>query len=892
MGFSVAVLLRYLRLEKSKEQRIQLTGVRIMSRSKSSAPWFSTKGFWSSLARQGPFAQRPRLRPEVLQLEDRVVPSVNVASTFLGMNFGDTPGYVPPDTIAASGPTEIIETVNTDIAIYNKSGGAILSPTNLATFFQSVGPINQLSDSAVAYDELRGTFFVSVLNITLDIFFGNPSADSFLYAVSNNNSPASASDFTFHSVDLTGLDPAGSGSFWADFPRIGWNANAYVASFNMFTNGIFTQNYDHALVLNLEVTAPSSGTLALVPGGTANGTLAPATMHGSAATDPMYLVEESSTSPGKAITIVAETNLFNFVTGPSFTFKDVALPAVADYIAPPAATQKGSTTQTISTNDSRILNAEWRNNHLVAAHAIGVTTDAQAHARWYEFDTTNYTSTGPTLIQAGTIGLGSGANSYFPSIAIGANDALGMTYMESSPTEYMSMYVAGRLASDAPGTMETTSLAAQPGQAPYTGFPGVEASPPFRAGDFSGTTVDPNDGTFWSANEYASSNTSLAANWGTAISHFSLTSSLSPITVSASALPNPVLAGTMTALVATATDPNVGATITRYTWSVQSGPSGVTFASNNGTSLGSSVTANFSQAGSYTFLVTVIDSLGATGSNTVNLTVQQVLSSITVAPSMVTVADNNTKQFTATAFDQFGKAMTTQPSFTWTVDITGAGSISSSGVYVAPASGHGTDTVRATAGAVSGTATVTYAQPPTITSASATPNPVTGKTTQLTAVATDPNGVGGLVYKWSLSSGPAGVTFGSNNGTTSGNSVTATFSKAGSYMFLVTVTDSFGVSSTQSVTVTVGQTLTSVTVSPATASIRVGRTQQFTAKAFDQFGNALITQPTFTWAVMSGPGTINNNGLYTGTSTGTAVIQATAVGTTISGTATVTVRRR
>jgi hypothetical protein len=190
----------------------------------------------SSLTRQACRSRRPRFQPHFLQLEDRVMPTVNVTSTFLGMNFGNTPGYVPPDTCAASGPSEIIETVNTDIAIYNKSGAAILSPTNLATFFASVGPINQLSDSAVEYDELNGTFFIGVLNLTISVF-GTPSADSYLYAVSNNSSPTSASDFTFHSVNLTNLDPAGSGSYWGDFPRIGWNATAYVASFNMFTNG-------------------------------------------------------------------------------------------------------------------------------------------------------------------------------------------------------------------------------------------------------------------------------------------------------------------------------------------------------------------------------------------------------------------------------------------------------------------------------------------------------------------------------------------------------------------------------------------------------------------------------------------------------------------------------
>jgi hypothetical protein len=802
------------------------------------------------------------------------------------MSFGDTPGFVPPDTIAASGPTEIIETVNTDIAIYNKSGGTILSPTNLATFFQSVGPINDfLTDSSIEYNEINGTFFVGVLNVTLD-FLGNPSADSYLYAVSKNNSPASVSDFTFHSVNLTQLDPAGSGSFWADFPRIGWNASAYVASFNMFTNGFFSQTFDHSLVLSLETANPSTGILALVPGGTANGTLAPATMHGSAATDPMYLVEESSASPGKAITVVSETNLFNFATGPTFTFKDVPLPAASAYIAPPAATQQGST-NLIETNDSRILNAEWRNNHLVAAHAIGVSTDAQAHARWYEFDTTNYTTTGPTLIQTGTIGLGSGANSYFPSIAIGTSDVLGMTYMESSPTEYMSMYVAGRLASDPLGTMETTSLAAQAGQAPYTGLTSAETSP-YRAGDFSGTTVDPSDGTFWSANEYATS--SASPNWGTAISHFSLTNPFLPITVSASASPNPV---TSVALSATASDPNSGGTITNsnYVWSVQSGPSGVTFAGGN---VGSNVTANFSQTGSYTFLVTVNDSLGATGSGMVVVTVQQALI-ITVTPGSATVADSTSKQFTATAVDQFGKALSPQPSFTWTLDSPTTDSVSSNGLYTAPASGTGIDTVRAAAAGKSGTASVTYAQPPNITSAGASPNPVTGKTTMLTAAATDPNGFGSLlIYTWSAS-GPAAVIFDSNNGTTTGTLVMATFSKAGSYSFVLSVKDSYGLSSsTQPITVTVAQTLTKVSVSPAMPSIRVGGTVQFTATALDQFGNALSMQPSFAWTIDSGPGTISSTGLYKGTNTGTAVVRATVTGmpgVTISGTATVTVRR-
>src|SRR5262249_33448351 len=51
-----------------------------------------------------------------------------------------------------------------------------------------------------------------------------------------------------------------------------------------------------------------------------------------------------------------------------------------------------------------------------------------------------------------------------------------------------------------------------------------------RAGDLSGINVDPMDGTFWAANEYA--NTEPSANWGTAIAHFAFLSTATHVTSS------------------------------------------------------------------------------------------------------------------------------------------------------------------------------------------------------------------------------------------------------------------------------------------------------------------------------------------------------------------------
>jgi hypothetical protein len=179
---------------------------------------------------------------------------------------------------------------------------------------------------------------------------------------------------------------------------------------------------------------------------------------------------------------------------------------------------------------------------------------------------------------------------------------------------------------------------------------------------------------------------------------------------------------------------------------------------------------------------------------------------------------------------------------------------------------------------------------PTITkAASGTPNPVIGKTTVLSVGATDPAGASSLVYTWiTVGSPPASVTY-SVNGTNAASSSTATFSRAGTYSFLVTATDPSHNSITSAVTVVVDQTVTSLAITPTSASVVAGTTYLFTSQTFDQFGNALATAPNFTWSVASGGGTIGaSSGLYAAPSApGTAKVQV-AVGT-ITSTANVTI---
>ena len=121
-----------------------------------------------------------------------------------------------------------------------------------------------------------------------------------------------------------------------------------------------------------------------------------------------------------------------------------------------------------------------------------------------------------------------------------------------------------------------------------------------------------------------------------------------------------------------------------YSWAVTSGPTGVTF-NVNGTNAAQNTTATFTQAGSYTFTATITDQGGLSVTSTTGpVTVVQTPTALGLTPATATVADGATQQFTATATDQFGMAIG-NAAVTWT--FSGLGSVSTTGLYAAPATG-------------------------------------------------------------------------------------------------------------------------------------------------------------------------------------------------------------
>ena len=263
------------------------------------------------------------------------------------------------------------------------------------------------------------------------------------------------------------------------------------------------------------------------------------------------------------------------------------------------------------------------------------------------------------------------------------------------------------------------------------------------------------------------------------------------------------------------------------------------------------------------FTVTATDGLiNGQASVTVNDPDPPVLTTVQVTPNQVTVDIGANQQFTAQGLDQFGNSI--GASITW--GATG-GTVDDTGLYTAGAIAGSGFTVTATDGLINGQASVTVndPDPPVLTTIQVTPNQVTvdiGANQQFTAQGLDQfgNSIG------------ASITWGATGGTVDDTGLYTAGAITGSGF---TVTATAGLINGQA-SVTVNDpdppVLTTIVVTPDSATVNVGDTQQFTAQGLDQFGNSIGS--SITWDATGG--TIDDTGLYTaGAIAGSFTVTAT-----------------
>jgi hypothetical protein len=253
------------------------------------------------------------------------------------------------------------------------------------------------------------------------------------------------------------------------------------------------------------------------------------------------------------------------------------------------------------------------------------------------------------------------------------------------------------------------------------------------------------------------------------------------------------------------------------------------------------------------------------------------LASITVTPN-ATLAASTTQQMVAVGHDAEGRRVEISPS--WSVANSG-GTVNAAGLFTAGSlTGIFANTVRATVGGISGSASIAVIAGP-LASISIVPNPVTlavmaGQ--QFVAVGKDAGGnIVQFTPTWTIVAGGGTI---AQTGLFTANAATGTYTNT-------VQASSLGVTAFATVIVTAGP-LASITLTPSPATMIVGAVQQFTAVGKDAAGN--VVTAAFTWSLAAGGGTLDAAGRFTAGSTpGTFTNTVRVASGTLSASATVIV---
>ena len=409
----------------------------------------------------------------------------------------DQSPWRPPDPSIAVGPDYIVETVNMEIAWFEKETGKMLFQQRLDStgdpgFFEELDAGDFCFDPKCFYDPLRERFLV----LALEKYTG----ESWItIAVSDDSNP----DGVWYKYRTNSIIEIDGTTYWLDYPGLGYDANGWYTTNNLF---------------RLEGDGPGFA-------GTVLRTFDPeGAMSGGAITYTDVLVENGSHQcaqvfDGDVPTVLVRANtstslrlvyVEDALGEPVLHGADVAVPEYSSSSEPPP-TPDGTPLNPI---DRRILNVMVRNGTLWAGHSISTPEDPRTVGRWYEIDLHGWPGdldAAPELLQAGEVRPGGDLHTCFPAIAVNSAGAAAIVYTQTSATEMPALHVAGRVVGDALGTLgESVELAIS------TASP--TDSPTYRWGDYFDAAMDPlDDNLFWVVGEIFTDD-----GWATEIASFSM----------------------------------------------------------------------------------------------------------------------------------------------------------------------------------------------------------------------------------------------------------------------------------------------------------------------------------------------------------------------------------
>lgn len=467
--------------------------------------------------------------------------AANPGANFEGPGVG-MPGFViagaPPDTTMAVGPNHIVAWVNSQYAVFDKAGNALLPApgfVNGNTLFTGMGNVCETTnrgDPILQYDRLANRWFLS--QFAFNVTAGNASAPYLqCIAVSTTGNPMGT--YNRYTISFSSVAPSGLN----DYGKLGVWPDAYYTSYNIFQGTPAGANSGAALCASdrtkMLAGDPTATTLCapitFYAGGAA---LLPADLDGTTLptdiTQGGIFIRQSTApalrllklKPNFAASTVTITDGFGGVAG---SFINIPLPATNRPCNGSGGTcvrQPGTPTQLDTLGDRVLYRAAYRNRGGVDSLVVtqGVDPDGAgargAVSRWYEIRSP--LSAAPVLFQLGTYDPGASGDRWMGSVAMDkdGNMLLGYSSVNVDTGLKPSLAVAGRLVTDPINTLQAEQVIIT-----GTGSQTIRSTGQAltRWGDYTTMQIDPSDdATFWFIGQYLSADGVF--NWRTRIASF------------------------------------------------------------------------------------------------------------------------------------------------------------------------------------------------------------------------------------------------------------------------------------------------------------------------------------------------------------------------------------
>jgi hypothetical protein len=454
---------------------------------------------------RAPFPHISNLPDAVYQNEVFSPVSTTNLLSFDGINDAQGGGFVPPDTNAAVGATQVVETVNVAYAVYDKATGAqIMAPVSIQTLYKSLGgqcATGNLSDPIVNYDKAAGRWVITM--IAFNNFF---TVNNSCIAVSTSSDATG----TFHVYSFS------YGGKLPDYPKVGVWPDAYYITTNSFPGGGGFSGAESCALDRTNMLAGNAATMVCFQRSAVDFSLMPSDLDGATAPPagaPNYELELAT-----ATTMNLYQFHVDFTTPLNSTFTGPTPITVAAYTDACAATsacipQPSGGEVLDALGDRLMYRLAYRNygshESLVVNHSIKGSGSTASAVRWYEIRSPGAS---PVVHQSGTIG---STNAFWMgSIAMDKDGDIALGYSASSSTLDPSIVYTGRVPSDPAGKMEALHLVLK--------GTGVQKNSSNRWGDYSSMQIDPaDDCTFWYAQEYYKTTGSF--NFATHLASFKFT---------------------------------------------------------------------------------------------------------------------------------------------------------------------------------------------------------------------------------------------------------------------------------------------------------------------------------------------------------------------------------